>query len=310
MLQSRTLGIIVHGGVGTIADKSACADGLVPAIEEGYRLLRQSASAQEAVVTAVRILEESGLYNAGSGAELNADGQQEMDAALMTQDGRFGGVCCISGVRNPILVAEKVMLDTDYLLLAGEGARQFARRCGFAESDEVSESARQRLQQFTAASTAAAGGVEQTVSQTGADAVLGKDTYIGTVGAVAVDKHGALAVASSAGGPVGRLRGRVSDTAIIGAGIYAGPSGAVACAGQAEEIMRGLLAREIVAKMATMPGSVAVTLAMAEARRRKIRCGVIGFDAHGAVCYGHTTPELAYGYKVAERLFLFVAARK
>lgn len=309
-MQSRTLGIIVHGGVGTIADRIACADGLVPAIEEGYRLLRQSASAQEAVVTAVRILEDSGLYNAGSGADLNADGQQELDAALMTQDGRFGGVCCICGVRNPIVVAEKVMLDTGHLLLAGEGARQFAHRHGFAETYEVSERARQRLQQFAAASSVAPSSAEQAVGQADAAAVLGTDAYIGTVGAVAVDKHGALAVASSAGGPVGRLRGRVSDTAIIGAGIYAGPSGAVACAGQAEEVMRGLLAREIVAKMATMPGSVAVTLAMAEARRRKISCGVVGFDAHGAVCYGHTTPELAYGYKVAERLFLFVAARK
>jgi len=127
----------------------------------------------------------------------------------------------------------------------------------------------------------------------------------GTVGAVAVDKHGNLAAATSTGGIAGRLRGRVGDSAILGAGTFASPSGAVSCTGHGEEIMRRMLARDIVDRMTTMPGSVAMTLALAEARRRKMICGAVGFDAHGAICYGHTSPDMAYGYKVADRLFLF-----
>jgi beta-aspartyl-peptidase (threonine type) len=122
---------------------------------------------------------------------------------------------------------------------------------------------------------------------------------------VAVDKHGNLAAATSSGGIAGRMTGRVGDTAMLGAGTYAAPSGAVSCTGHGEEIIRRLLARDVVDRMTTMPASVATTLVMAEARRRKIACGVVGFDARGGICYGYTTPDMAYGYKVAERLFLF-----
>jgi beta-aspartyl-peptidase (threonine type) len=310
------LGIICHGGAGTIDDKAAYAAGLTEAIDEGYRLLRQSASAMEAVVTAVSMMEDNPIYDAGTGSDLTIDGQIEMDASLMTQEGRFGGVAGISGVKNPILVAQKVMIETDHLLVSGLGATEFARRMGFEDYNVVTERARTRLQKVVDQGSKYFHKMNQQrfpsgippVSEGGADFL--PESEMGTVGAVARDKHGNLAVATSSGGIVGRMRGRVGDAAILGAGTYAGPGGAVSCTGHGEEIMRRSLARDIVERMTTMPASTAMTLVVAEARRKKLAFGAIGFDARGGICYGHTTPDMAYGYKVAERLFLFTEEKR
>ncbi len=310
------LGIICHGGAGTIDDKAAYAAGLTEALEEGYRLLRQSASALEAVVPAVRIMEDNPLYNAGTGSNLTIDGLIEMDAALMMQDGRFGGVAGIWGVKNPILVAQKVMTDTDHLLLCGFGATEFAHKMGFEEYNVVAERAQARLRRVIDHGSRYFHKQNQQRFPSGlptaseADANATPESQTGTVGAVARDKHGNIAVATSSGGIVGRMRGRIGDSAIPGAGTYAGLSGAVSCTGHGEEITRRSLGRNIVERMATMPASTALTLVIAEARRKKFAFGAIGFDAKGGICYGHTTPDMAYGYKVSERVFLFTEEKQ
>ncbi len=308
------LGIICHGGAGILDDKAAYAAGLTEAIEEGYRLLRQSASAAEVVVTAVKILEDNPLYNAGTGSALTIDGQVEMDASVMTQDGRFGGVAGIADVKNPILVAEKVMTETDHLLVCAGGATAFARKMGFAEYHAVTERARAGLKKVVDHGSRYFHKMNRQRFPDGVPPEPGTESppeaKLGTVGAVAIDKRGNLAAATSSGGIVGRMAGRVGDSAILGAGTYAGPSGAVSCTGHGEEIMRKLLAKDIVDRMATMPASVAMTLVVSEARRKKLMFGAIGFDARGSICYGHTTPDLAYGYKVAERLFLFTEEKR
>ncbi len=296
-MNDRPVGIICHGGAGKIIDKQAYALGLSTAIEGAYRLLRQGASAIEAVLKAVVLLEDNPVFNAGTGSSLTIDGIAEMDAAIMTQSGRFGAVSCIRGVKNPILIAEKVMTETDHLILTGEGAQTFARKMGFQEYDCITETARARL---------------EAVKQQGSpyfpkiNRALGiVQEKMGTVGAVAIDRNGHLAVATSSGGIVARLTGRVGDSSIPGAGTYANPSGAVSCTGHGEEIIKLFLAREIVERMKTLPASTALTLTLAEAKRKKVRCGAVGFDARGGICYGYTTPDMAYGYKVADRLFLF-----
>jgi beta-aspartyl-peptidase (threonine type) len=226
----------------------------------------------------------------------------------MTQDGKFGGVCGLYGVKNPVLVAQKVMTDTDHLMMSGQGALEFARNAGFEEYSVVTDRARARLAKVLA------NGSRFFPRQNPARAADGEaadapgpapETPTGTVGAVAIDKHGNIAAATSSGGIAGRMRGRVGDSALLGAGTYAAPSGAVSCTGHGEEIMRRLLAKDIVDRMATMPASVAMTLAMSEAKRKKLFVGAIGFDARGGICYGHATPDMAYGYKVADRLFMF-----
>jgi len=310
------MGIICHGGAGTIDDKAAYAAGLTEAFDEGYRLLRQSASALEAVVTAVQIMEDNPLYDAGTGSDLTIDGLIEMDASLMTQDGRFGGVAGIWGVKNPILVAQKVMTDTDHLLLCGFGATEFAHKMGFEDHNVVTERAQTRLRRVVDHGSKYFHKQNQqrfpsglpSTSEAGADGV--PESQTGTVGAVARDKHGNIAVATSSGGIVGRMRGRVGDSAVLGAGTYAGLSGAISCTGHGEEIMRRLLARDIVERMATMPASTALMLVMAEARRKKLALGAIGMDAKGGLCYGHTTPDMAYGYNINERVFLFTQEKQ
>ncbi len=296
-MENRPVGIICHGGAGTIEEKEEYAAGLKEAIEEGYRLLRQGASAVDAVIKAVVIMEDNPIFNAGTGSCLTIDGVPEMDAGIMTQDGRFGGVCAITGIKNPILVAEKVMSYTDHLLLAGEGAREFARRMGFEEYHVVTERAKMRLEKVKRDGSPYFPRLSQSLK--------GDDLKMGTVGAVAIDRNGHLAAATSSGGIAGRLRGRVGDSAIIGAGTYAAPSGAVSCTGHGEAIMKLLLAKDIVDRMKTMPASTALILSLSEAKQKRIMCGAIGFDARGGICYGHTTRDMAYGYKVADRLFMF-----
>ncbi len=311
------LGIICHGGAGTIDDKAAYAAGLTEAIDEGYRLLRQSASALEAVIGAVRIMEDNPLFNAGTGSDLTIDGLIEMDAGVMTQDGKFGGVACIWDVKNPILVAQKVMTDTDHLLLCGYGATAFARSMGFEEYNVVTERAQVRMQRVLEQGSKYfqkqnqqrfPDGLPRAPEAGGAESP--PDSKMGTVGAVARDKHGSIAVATSSGGIAGRMRGRVGDAAILGAGTFAAPGGAISCTGHGEEIIRRSLARDIVERMKNMPASTAMTLVVAEARRKRLAFGAIGFDARGGICYGHTTPDMAYGYKVSERLFLFTEEKQ
>jgi beta-aspartyl-peptidase (threonine type) len=297
-MRNTPLGIICHGGAGVVRDKKAAGEGLAAALELGYKLLRQSVDALDAAIEAVRVMEDDPTFNCGTGSRLTLDGKVEMDAAVMTQDQRFGGVCCISGVKNPVLVARKVMTDTDHLLMCGDGATRFARKLGFEEYDPVTDDARARLAEVKEKGTSTS------------FPNLDKMMKLGTAGAVAMDKHGRLAVATSSGGIVGRLAGRIGDSAIPGAGTYAGPSGAVSCTGHGESIVKLMLARDIAERMKTLPANVAVTLAMSEPKRRKMMVGAVGFDARGSVCFGHTTPDMSYGYMVADKLFLFAEDTK
>ncbi|MEO0082504.1 MAG: isoaspartyl peptidase/L-asparaginase [candidate division WOR-3 bacterium] len=303
------LALICQGGAGVLPDPAASAAGLAEALEKGYRLLRQSADALDVVVETVRIMEDNPVFNAGTGSSLNLEGVAEMDAGVMTQDGRFGGVCAVTGVRNPILLAHKVMTETDHLLLCGRGAEAFARQMGFPEYDVVTERARERLAKFKEEGVSdyfprLAARLRAKAEERGGGSV--SETHkMGTVGAVAYDKHGVLAAATSSGGIVGRLPGRVGDSAIPGAGVYAGPSGAVSCTGHGEAIVRIGLGRDIVERMKTIPAATAAILVIAEAKRRKIMCGLVGIDARGQVCFGHTTPDMAWGYVVADKLFMF-----
>lgn len=301
-MDSRTVAIICHGGAGTITDKEEYARGLSVAIEEGYRLLLQGAPALDAVLRAMVILEDDPVFNAGTGSSLTIDEIVEMDAGIMTQHGRFGGVLCIRSVRNPVLVAEKVMTETDHLILAGEGAVQFARSMGFPEYDPVTERARRRLEELRRQGSKFFHRINQRLGV--------NEGKTGTVGAVAIDRNGNIVAATSSGGIVGRMTGRVGDSGIPGAGVFASPAGGVSCTGHGEEILRMLLARDIGERMRTLPAQTAVTLALAEAKRKKVLCGAIAIDARGGIGYGHTAPDMAYGYKVADRLFLFTDSRK
>jgi beta-aspartyl-peptidase (threonine type) len=218
--QKFTPAIIVHGGAGPIKDDSLPErlQGCKDAALAGWKILDQGGSSLDAVEAAVMALEDNSLFNAGTGSTLNSLGQIEMDAAIMEgQSLRAGAVAAVSGIKNPIKLARQIMEDGRHVMLAGNGALMFARQIGFAEfSSEslISERERNRWQNAH-----------------------------GTVGCVAFDREGKLAVATSTGGIFNKLPGRVGDSPLLGCGTYANKHGAVSCTGHGEAIMRILMAR-------------------------------------------------------------------
>lgn len=238
--------IITHGGAGT---SESFKDGTERAAQLGLSRIKESPLA--GVLAAVCALEDDARFNAGTGSNFRLDGETcEMDAAVMTSDGRSGAVACLTETRNPILVAAEVRAHTPHILLAGEGATAFARRRGFAAYDP--RTAEQRAKYNEVRDRALKGEVFDDTRSWGdldprevwnfarnANECLGD-----TVGAVAFNGV-EFAVAVSTGGTMLALRGRVGDVPIIGSGLYAGPHGAVVCTGEGEQIARAALAKTV-----------------------------------------------------------------
>ncbi len=217
--------IAVHGGCGRWArdDAARALRGVRAAAQSARRLLEEGAGALDAVCAAVVRLEDDPLFNAGTGSALNSEGQAEMDASVMVgSDLRCGGVAALKRVRNPVLVARRVMEITPHVLLAGEGALAFARRCGFEDHDP---------------------GVGRRAK--GQRAARG-----GTVGAIALDSNGVLAAATSTGGTAMKMPGRIGDSPIPGAGNYATPIAAASATGTGELMMRFLAAKGVCDRVA------------------------------------------------------------
>src|SRR6266700_3566784 len=230
--------LAIHGGAGTLRRERHHA-GLGRALAAGRDILAASGNALDAVTAAVVTLEDDPLFNAGRGAVFTAAGTQEMDAAIMEgREHRAGAVAGVFGPKNPILAARAVMEHSPHVLLIGEGALALCRAQGlaFADRDYFHTAARwQALQQ-----TLAPGATDDDDSR-----------RHGTVGAVARDRRGDLAAATSTGGMTGKLPGRVGDTPIIGAGTYADNAGcAVSATGHGEFFIRFAVAHEVAARIA------------------------------------------------------------
>lgn len=238
--------LAIHGGAGTIHKSQMTPElereyrgGLEAGLKAGWDVLEKGGKALDAVEAAVASLEDFPLFNAGRGSVFTHEGKQEMDAAIM--DGaslKAGAVAFVKNIRNPIKLARLVMERTEHVLLAGEGANQFAEQHGIhGEADEYFFTEHRWLQLQEAI---AAGRVQL-------DHAVAKP--VGTVGAVACDKNGNLAAATSTGGMTNKKFGRVGDTPIIGAGTYADGTCAVSCTGHGEYFMLGVTAYDIAARM-------------------------------------------------------------
>lgn len=240
-----TYSLAIHGGAGTITrallrpeQEAAYLQGLNAALEAGEALLRAGDTAAEAVVAAVCALEDCPLFNAGRGAVFTAEGTHELDASLMRGDTlRAGAVAGVSGVKNPILLAKAVMEKSDHVMLAGKGAEAFARTQGLAfESDAYFYDAF-RWKQLQDALRDGRVQLDHTAPE---------DRKFGTVGAVARDRHGNLAAATSTGGMTNKKYNRIGDSPVIGAGTYANNATcAVSCTGHGEFFIRAVVAYDI-----------------------------------------------------------------
>ncbi len=288
-----TIAIIVHGGAWDIppalhADHEA---GCRAAARAGWEVLARGGSALDAVEVAVRVMEDDPVFDAGYGSHLNADGLVELDAGMM--DGRTlmaGAVAAVKRVANPISLARRVLHDSPHVFLVGEGAERFASAVGLPlcdPADLVVE--RERLLWEERRNT----------QQEGRSAFGGSDT----VGAVAMDADGNLAVGNSTGGTFFKHPGRVGDTPIIGCGLYADNTlGAAACTGWGEQIMKTVLAKTTVDQIALLGNaSTAANVAIAYFRHRVGGLGgVICISPDGQVGLAHSTPYLAYAYRTAD----------
>lgn len=295
--------IAIHGGAGTLtpsAQTSALERQYIHALSEiitrGQDLLAEGACAVDAVVEAVRLLEECPLFNAGIGSVFTAAATHELDACVM--DGRSlqaGAVAGVSHIRNPILVAKAVMDATPHALLIGKGAEDFAIEQGFLPVAGDFFSTDFRYQQLCQARGQGAIALDHTPQ-----APLDPATKFGTVGAVALDAQGNLAAATSTGGMTNKLPGRVGDSPLIGAGCYANNANvAVSCTGTGEVFMRTLAAYDIAALMEY--GQLSLYQATERVVMEKLPAlggqgGMIAIDNQGNVVMPFNTPGMYRGF--------------
>jgi beta-aspartyl-peptidase (threonine type) len=277
------IGLIAHGGAGAWRPGSEqdAIDGMRIAVEAGRKVLLGGGSALDAVCATVVLLEDNPIFNAGTGAVLNIDGFCELDACVMESAGhRAGAVAALQRVRNPILVARKVMEETSHVMLAGEGAQRFARAMGFGDHDPVTAARRADWQ-------------DKLGRRKGEPEYAG-----GTVGAAAVDSNGVLAAATSTGGVTLKLVGRVGDSPIPGAGNYASRFVAASATGTGEYVLRSLTTRAISEAMehgATL--EQAMQAAMDQLGRDfDADVGVIAIDRAGIPLARHRTPAMPHAF--------------
>lgn len=239
---------VVHGGAGS---SRARMDGTDKAAMKAFERLKTGASALDAALAGVVVLEDDPRFNAGTGANIRLDGKTiQMDAACMDgTTGDFGAVAAIERVKNPVLVARKVM-DTPHILIVGEGATRFSRAMGFPDYDPTCAENKARFARVQAILKGSDPRQLEAWKRydwkkgwnfpTPLKEALGTPD---TVGCVTRDAKGHFAAAISTGGTTITFYGRVGDVPMYGAGIYAGPKGAVACTGNGEDIVKHLVAK-------------------------------------------------------------------
>lgn len=278
-----TWSILVHGGAGDVGAASVAAHvaGCERAAAEGAKILAAGGGALDAVQRAVEALESDPLFNAGTGACLDADGHLALDASIMDGNGlRAGGVCALPAFEHPIAIARRVMEDTVHVLLAAEGATRFAVSCGFTPADEatmITELARKKW--------------EIARTKKSVESWAG-----GTVGAVARDANGHVAAATSTGGMINKAPGRVGDSPLIGAGTYADDeAGACSTTGHGEAMIRISAAKTAVDKMRDASPEASARAAMALMHARTAQTGgVILVGSNGALGLARTTRTMTW----------------
>lgn len=240
-------GIAIHGGAGTLPQSSMTEEkereyraALSQAINAGYGVLEKGGNALDAVEAAVTDLEDCPLFNAGRGAVYNNAGKHEMDASIMCgKNLSAGAVALIKNVKHPVSLARAVMERSGHVFLCGVGAEDFARiaKLEFAPDEYFDTDFRYAQWQSVK---------DEEGSFLDHDIATDSTKKFGTVGAVALDKHGDLAAATSTGGMTNKKYGRIGDSSIIGAGNYANnKTCAVSCTGHGELFIRSVVAYDI-----------------------------------------------------------------
>jgi beta-aspartyl-peptidase (threonine type) len=299
----RPLVLVIHGGAGVIErakmtpeKEAGYRSGLSAALDAGYAVLERGGSSLDAVTAAVRTMEDDPQFNAGRGAVLNHEGDAELDAAIMDGNGpHAGAVAGVRHVKNPIELARLVMEKSPHVLLVADGAEEFALEQGvvLVPRSYFRTTAREReLEEERRAEQGRAAAAPATRNDTAAAGSMG------TVGAVALDRAGNLAAATSTGGLTNKMHGRVGDSPLIGAGTFANnESCAVSGTGQGEYYIRAVVAHDVCALLEYRRQTLAAAVdeVMRKLQRSGGQGGIIALDRAGHVAMRFNTPGMFRG---------------
>jgi len=313
----KTFSIAIHGGAGTLVEgmmtpelEAQYKTALKLALDSGYMLLEQGKTAVEAVEEAVKVLEDSHLFNAGKGSVFTATESHEMDASIM--DGKTlnaGGVSLITGIKNPVSLARDVMEKSEHVFLAGEGAMQFAKELDYKLEDASYFYDEFRHKQWLEIKDTDSFQLDHSKSSKNDKSVAErsrsqKDSKFGTVGAVACDQDGNIAAATSTGGMTNKKWGRVGDSPMIGAGNYANnKTCAISCTGSGEFFIRGVVAYDVACLMEHK--GMSLDAASNEVINKRILeiggdGGLIAVDAKGNIAMPFNTEGMYRASKTSE----------
>ena len=284
-------GFVIHGGAGTIERsritperERAYREKLTEALLAGYEVLKKGGGSLDAVVTAIVLMEDSPLFNAGKGAVFTNAGTNELDTSIM--DGRTlkaGAAAGLKRVKNPIRLARLVMEQSPHVMMTGEGAETFAAQKGLELVDPKYFHTDERWQQLQRVKEAEKSPPpKQSKFEKGSRPF--EEHKFGTVGAVALDRAGNLGAGTSTGGMTNKRFGRVGDSPIIGAGTYAdNETCGVSCTGDGEYFIRASVAHEVSSRMRHARESVerAAAGALESVGKMGGTGGLIALDRHG-----------------------------
>lgn len=303
--------IAVHGGAGSAPDRlspekrDTYRAALAAALRRGRDLLAAGKSSLDVVETVVRYLEDAPQFNAGKGAVLNSRGSCELDASIM--DGRNlagGAVAGVTRVKNPISLARLVMERTRHVLLAGEGADQFAIQMEVPRVDPTyfltprAQRRFERIQQQRRPETRLESPPKPADTRQSTQVLLRRERDLGTVGCVALDRYGNLAAATSTGGLSNKKYGRVGDSPILGAGTYAANTTcAVSCTGTGEQFIRHAIAYSVSARVRLLGEDLATAVRTAiHGTLDRGDGGIIAVDHRGNIAIDFSTAGMARGW--------------
>ncbi|WP_238346038.1 isoaspartyl peptidase/L-asparaginase family protein [Luteimonas saliphila] len=293
--------LVIHGGAGvergdlTAEEERAARDALAAALRAGHAQLRSGKPALDAVAAAITVLEDAPQFNAGRGAVFTHDGRNELDTSIMDgASGKAGAAAGLRRVKNPILLARRIMERSRHVMMVGDGAEAFAQEQDIALVEPAYFRTERRWQQLQKALAA-----EASAQSSATPPELPGKAYFGTVGALALDAQGHLAAGTSTGGMTNKRYGRVGDAPIIGAGTWADARCAVSGTGWGEFYIRTAAAHEICARvrLAGMPlRRAADAVINGDIPAAGGDGGAIALGADGNVAFPFNTPGMYRGW--------------
>jgi L-asparaginase / beta-aspartyl-peptidase len=303
--------LVVHGGAWAMPDDMVEVHlrGVRNALAAGWRVLEAGGAALDAIEEAVVVMEDDETFDAGRGSFLNRDGRVQMDALIM--DGatlRAGGVGCVERVRNPVRAARKILSESPHVYFVGEGAERFAAEHGVelcANDELIIPREVERLRAYQAKNpTSRAESTREMGHPAPGSEMFAPEISHDTVGAVALDRAGNIAAATSTGGTLNKAPGRLGDSSLIGCGCYAdNSSAAVSTTGWGEPIMKLVLAKWTADRVAAgnLPEWAAKEAMNYLAQRLNGHGGIIVLNALGQFGIAHNTPRMAWASKTVRK---------